>query len=177
MVHILLKLGLKNFEHYFASVSDDYNCVAVWAFFVIAFLWDWNENWPFPVLWPLLSFPNLPQVGGHLTPLSLGSRVSWCFQVRAPGSSGAISWPLLVSRSSGVAPFKRLLNASHSLRDWGKCWDTFGLWQAWAPLAPRKGCQAWSWSWGGTLCCVFFFFGSTIQDFCSQTGDFWNIIN
>ena len=30
-----------------------------WAFFGIAFLWDWNENWPFPVLWPLLSFPNL----------------------------------------------------------------------------------------------------------------------
>ena len=25
----------------------------------IAFLWDWNENWPFPVLWPLMSFPNL----------------------------------------------------------------------------------------------------------------------
>ena len=24
-----------------------------------AFLWDWNENWPFPVLWPLLSFPSL----------------------------------------------------------------------------------------------------------------------
>ena len=23
------------------------------------FLWDWNENGPFPVLWPLLSFPNL----------------------------------------------------------------------------------------------------------------------
>ena len=22
--------------------------------------WDWNENWPFPVLWPLLSFLNLP---------------------------------------------------------------------------------------------------------------------
>ena len=34
--------------------------VVVWAFFGIAFLWDWNENWPFPVLWPLLSFPNLP---------------------------------------------------------------------------------------------------------------------
>ena len=29
------------------------------SFFGIAFLWDWNENWPFPVLWPLLSFPNL----------------------------------------------------------------------------------------------------------------------
>ena len=23
------------------------------------FLWDWNGNWPFPALWPLLSFPNL----------------------------------------------------------------------------------------------------------------------
>ena len=30
-----------------------------WTFFCIAFLWDWNENWPFPVLWPLLNFPNL----------------------------------------------------------------------------------------------------------------------
>ena len=28
-------------------------------FFGIAFLWDWNENRPFPVLWPLLSFPNM----------------------------------------------------------------------------------------------------------------------
>ena len=31
----------------------------VWTFFVFAFLWDWNENWPFPVLCPLLSFTNL----------------------------------------------------------------------------------------------------------------------
>ena len=31
---------------------DECNCVVVWAFFVIAFLWDWNENWPFPILWP-----------------------------------------------------------------------------------------------------------------------------
>ena len=35
-VYILLQPGLENFEHYFT-----------------------NENWPFPVLWPLLSFPNL----------------------------------------------------------------------------------------------------------------------
>ena len=32
---------------------------AVWAFFEIAFVRDWNENWPFSVLWPLLIFPNL----------------------------------------------------------------------------------------------------------------------
>ena len=58
-VHKLLKPGLENFEHYITSVWDDCNCAAVWAFFGIVFLWDWNENWPFPVLWPLLSFPNL----------------------------------------------------------------------------------------------------------------------
>ena len=58
-VHVLLKPGLENFEHYFASVWDECNCAVVWAFFGIAFLWGWNENWPFPVLWPLLSFPDL----------------------------------------------------------------------------------------------------------------------
>ena len=56
MVHVLLKPGLENFEHYFTSVWDECNCVVVWAFFGIAFLWDWNENWPFPVLWPCWVF-------------------------------------------------------------------------------------------------------------------------
>ena len=50
MVNILLKPGLENFEHYFASMWDDCNCAVVWAFFGIAFLRDWNESWPFPVL-------------------------------------------------------------------------------------------------------------------------------
>jgi len=58
-VHVLLKPGLENFEHYFTSVWDECNCTVVWTFFDIAFLWDWNENWPFPVLWPLLNFPDL----------------------------------------------------------------------------------------------------------------------
>ena len=59
MVHVQLKPGLENFEHYFASVWDECKCAVVWAFFGIAFLWDWNKSWFFPVLWPLLSFPNL----------------------------------------------------------------------------------------------------------------------
>ena len=37
-VHILLKPGLENFEHYFASVWDEYNFAVVWAFFGIAYL-------------------------------------------------------------------------------------------------------------------------------------------
>ena len=58
-VHVLLKPGLENFEHYFTSVWDECNCAVVWTFSGIAFLRGWNENWPFPLMWPWLSFPNL----------------------------------------------------------------------------------------------------------------------
>ena len=37
-VYVLLKPSLENFEHYFASVWDECNCVVVWTFFSIAFL-------------------------------------------------------------------------------------------------------------------------------------------
>ena len=53
------KSSLKDFEHYLASMWNECSCAVVWTFFGFAVLWDWNENWPFPVLWPLLSFPNV----------------------------------------------------------------------------------------------------------------------
>ena len=37
-VHVLLKPGLEDFEHYFASVWDECNCAVVWAFFGLVFL-------------------------------------------------------------------------------------------------------------------------------------------
>ena len=40
-------------------LACEMSAVVRWTFFGVAFLWDWNENRPFPVLWPLLSFPNL----------------------------------------------------------------------------------------------------------------------
>ena len=46
-VPIIVKPSLKDFEHYPASMWNKHNCVIVWTFFGIAFLWDWNENWPF----------------------------------------------------------------------------------------------------------------------------------
>ena len=58
-VHVLVKPGLKDCEHDLASMWNECNCMLVWMLFGIVLLWDWNENWPFPVLWPLLSFPNL----------------------------------------------------------------------------------------------------------------------
>ena len=52
MVHVLLKPGLENFEHYFASMWDECNCAVVWTFFGIAFLWDWTcwiDEWINPL--------------------------------------------------------------------------------------------------------------------------------
>ena len=57
-VHVLLKPHLKDFEYYLASMWNEYSYMVVW-FFDVAFLWNWNEKWPFPVLWPLLSIPYL----------------------------------------------------------------------------------------------------------------------
>ena len=48
-VPVLLKPCLEIFDHYFASVWDECNCAVVWAFFGIAFLWDWNKNFSSPV--------------------------------------------------------------------------------------------------------------------------------
>ena len=56
LVHVLLKPGLKDFEHNFSNMWNELNCMVVWTFFSIVLLWDWNKNSPFPVLWALLSF-------------------------------------------------------------------------------------------------------------------------
>ena len=44
MVHVLLKPGLENYKHYFAGMWDECNCAVVWAFFGLAFLWDWMKT-------------------------------------------------------------------------------------------------------------------------------------
>ena len=62
LVHILLKPSLKDFEYYLASMWNECNCAVVWTFFGNALLWDSNENWPFPILCPLLHFNNQLQI-------------------------------------------------------------------------------------------------------------------
>ena len=54
-VHVLLKVSLKDF----ASMWNECNCAVTGILFGIPLFWDWNENWLFSVLWPLLCFPNL----------------------------------------------------------------------------------------------------------------------
>ena len=68
-VHILLKPGLENFEHYFTSVWDECSCAIVWVFFGIAFLCD-NKHRTFS----LLSLCVLGLVGR-------GSRGHWIVEV------------------------------------------------------------------------------------------------
>ena len=53
-LHVLLKPGLENFEHYFASVWDECNCVVVWTFFGIGMKTDLFQScghwWVFQIL-------------------------------------------------------------------------------------------------------------------------------
>ena len=58
LVHILLKPGLEDFEHNLTSMWNKCNCGSL-NILDIDLLWDCNESWLFPVLWPLLCFPNL----------------------------------------------------------------------------------------------------------------------
>ena len=48
-VHVLLKPSLENFEHYFASLWNECNCVVLWTFFGIALknaqLSNWVDRW------------------------------------------------------------------------------------------------------------------------------------
>jgi len=48
---VLQSMGLQRVGHDWVTELN-----WTWTFFGIAYLWDWNENWPFLVLWPL---PNL----------------------------------------------------------------------------------------------------------------------
>ena len=122
-VYVLLKPGLQNFELYFTSVWDECNCVVVWAFFGIVFLWDWNENWPLQVLWPLLSFLNLLTKSRDIT---LATKVhlvkGMVFQVVMYGCE---SWTIK--------------NAEHQRIDTFELWYWRRLWRV--PWTARKSNQ------------------------------------
>ena len=116
---------MENFEHYFTSVwvncTHQCNCVAVWAFFGIAFLWDWNENWHFPVLWPLLR-PDF-QICWHLecSTFTASSFRIW------NNSTGIPLLPL----ASFVVMLPKAHLTSHS-RMCGSRWVITLLWLSWS---------------------------------------------
>ena len=59
LVCIMLKPSLQDFKHNHASMGDECNCPMVSTFFSTTLLGNWDEDSPFPVLWPLLGLPDL----------------------------------------------------------------------------------------------------------------------
>ena len=67
-VYVLLKPGLKNFEHHFASLWDECNCAVVWTFFATGFLGiemktglfqSCGHCWVFQICWHIRWYLNL----------------------------------------------------------------------------------------------------------------------
>ena len=54
LLRILLKPRMQDFKHNLTSRGDECNCPMVSTFFSTTLLGNWNEDCPFPVLWPLL---------------------------------------------------------------------------------------------------------------------------
>ena len=89
LVHLLLKPSLQNFQDYFASMWDECNCVVVWTFFGIAFLWDWNENTFSSPVAPVELF----KFAGKLS-VALSQHHLWGFEIELFQIAGIPSPPL-----------------------------------------------------------------------------------
>ena len=59
LVHIMLKPSMQDFKHDLTSMGDEGNCLMVSTFFSTTLLGNWDEDWPLPVLWPLLGLTDL----------------------------------------------------------------------------------------------------------------------
>ena len=137
-VHVLLKPGLENFEHSFTSMWDERNCAVVWAFFGIAFLWDWNENWPFPVLlnW---SFSTSALVNCFIGPVHcrIFSSIPHFYPCNANSTSPS-SPPTAATGGRGLSWSQAGLCCQGLLcRVWNKCLWGYGWWGPWScPTIP-----------------------------------------
>ena len=59
LVHVMVKPSMQDLKHDLTSMGDEYSCPMVSTFFSTTLLGDWDEDWPFPVPWPLLGLPDL----------------------------------------------------------------------------------------------------------------------
>ena len=54
LVHIILKPSVQDFKHDLTSMGDECDCLMVSIFFTTTLLGNWDKDWPFPDLCPLL---------------------------------------------------------------------------------------------------------------------------
>ena len=59
LVRIILKPSMQDFKHDLTSMGDECICPMVSIFFGTTLFGNWDEDRPFPVLWPLLGLPDL----------------------------------------------------------------------------------------------------------------------
>ena len=59
LVHIMLKPSMPDFKHDLTSIAYVCDFLMVITFFSTTPLGNWDEDWHFPVLWPLLGLPDL----------------------------------------------------------------------------------------------------------------------
>ena len=59
LVCLMLKPRMQDFNHDLTSMGEECNCPMVSIIFSTTLLGNWDENWPFPVLWPLLGLPDV----------------------------------------------------------------------------------------------------------------------
>ena len=106
LVHVLLKRGLENFKHYFASMWDECNCEVIWTFFGIAFLF-------------FFFFLALPFFGIEIrTDLSQSCGHCWVFQIcwHIECSTLTASSFRIWNSSTGSTPLALFIVMVHFLR-------------------------------------------------------------
>ena len=105
LTSFMLKPSLKDFVHNLASMWNKCDNMVVWTLFGIAFLWNWNENWPFPVLWPLLIFFFISlhwSLRKASLFLLLSSSERWCF------ASAAFNMPANLENSAVATALEKV---------------------------------------------------------------------
>ena len=102
-VHILLKPGSQNFEHYFTTLWNECNCAVVWAIFGIAFLWDWSSklNSPIPVHFSLL-IPKMLMFTLAISCLT-NSNLPWFMDLTGEGNGTPLQYSCLENPTDGGA--------------------------------------------------------------------------
>ena len=96
-------------------MQNECNCPVVWAFFGTALLRVWNEIWPFPVLWALLTY----QICWHI---ECSTWTASFFKIWN-SSAGIVSPPVVLS----LVMLPKAQLTSHS-RMSGSRWLTIPLW-------------------------------------------------
>ena len=59
LICMILKPSMQDFKQHLTSMGDDCNCLMVSTFFSTTLFGNWDNDWPFPILWPLLGLPDL----------------------------------------------------------------------------------------------------------------------